>query len=207
MIGMPRTMNAKPVQDNDDTIAVPSGLGAQIRDLRKAKRMTLQTLADAIGRSLGYVSQLERNLSSVDIATLHAISDTLGVGINWFFEADTKAPVSERDVVVRRDKRRHLHFTGSGLDEELLSPNLNGPFEMIVTTYPPGIATGETAYSRPTDQAGLVLSGEIILELDNRTYELAAGDSFAFSSGNAHRSCNPGSVEAKVLWVISPPAY
>jgi len=183
------------------------GLGAQIRDLRKAKRMTLQAMADAIGRSVGYVSQLERDLSRVDIETLHAIADALGVGINWFFAGDTEAPAAERDVIVRKGKRRRLHFTGSGLDEELLSPNLTGPFEMILTTYPPGVATGGAPYSRPVDQAGLVLSGVLELELDGKRYDLEAGDSFAFSGREAHLSRNPGTEDAEVLWVISPPTY
>ena len=56
-------------------ITAHGGLGAQIRDLRKAKRMTLQAMAGAIGRSVGYVSQLERDLSRLDIETLHAIAD------------------------------------------------------------------------------------------------------------------------------------
>ncbi|MBT6094825.1 MAG: helix-turn-helix transcriptional regulator [Rhodospirillaceae bacterium] len=202
---MPQAADTPPVSNRENFSS--AGLGAQIRDLRKAKRITLQSLAETIGRSVGYVSQLERGLSSVDIETLHAISDALGVGINWFFEEGEAAPSDERDIIVRRDKRRRLHFTGSGLDEELLSPNLSGPFEMIITTYPPGVASGVSAYSRPTDQAGLVLAGELILEHEQKSYELKAGDSFQFSGWDAHRSYNPGTIETKVLWVISPPTY
>lgn len=186
---------------------IASGLGAQIRDLRKAKRITLQGLAVTIGRSVGYVSQLERDLSSVDIEVLHAIADALGVGINWFFQDADIGPLNERDVVVRRGARRQLNFTGSGLHEELLSPNLSGPFEMILTKYPPGTATGGKPYSRPVEQAGLVLSGALELELGDNLYQLEAGDSFAFSGRDAHLSRNTGDIEAQVLWVISPPTY
>ena len=204
---MPKTASAATAARAQPDAPHGAGLGARVRELRKAKHMTLQALADAVGRSVGYVSQLERDLSRVDIETLHAISDALGVGINWFFEGDGDASAEERDVIVRRDKRRRLHFTGSGLDEELLSPNLNGPFEMILTTYPPGVATGGTPYSRPVDQAGMVLSGAIELEVEGRRYDLEEGDSFAFSGRQAHLSRNAGTVEARVLWVISPPTY
>jgi transcriptional regulator with XRE-family HTH domain len=61
-------------------------LGELIRDLRRARGLTLQELADRIGKSVGYLSQVERNKSTLSIAALMDISRALGVPMNWFFQ-------------------------------------------------------------------------------------------------------------------------
>ena len=169
--------------------------------------MTLQALGDAIGKSVGYISQVERNISSIDIQNLHDISAALGVGINWFFQGDGAANDAERGVVVRRARRRTLEFAGARMVEELLSPSLNGAFEVILGTFAPGAATGEKNYSRPGEEAGVILKGELELWIGDTYYHLREGDSFQFSLEEPHRSRNPGATETVVLWVIAPPTY
>ncbi|MBT6610199.1 MAG: helix-turn-helix transcriptional regulator [Rhodospirillaceae bacterium] len=182
-------------------------VGQQVREMRRARGMTLQQLADGIGRSVGYVSQVERNISSVDIRNLHEIAGALGVGINWFFQGDGGAAADEHGVVVRRGRRRKLDFPGAGITEELLSPGLNGAFEMILGTFQPGAQAGEKNYSRPGEEAGLVLQGELELWVGDTRYHLHEGDSFQFPLNEPHRSRNPGETQAVVLWVIAPPTY
>jgi transcriptional regulator with XRE-family HTH domain len=80
-------------------------LGPEIRNLRKARGMTLAAVAAASGLSVGYLSLLERDRATPSINALHAISRALGVTISWFFEAG-ETPEPERDIVVRR--ARHL---------------------------------------------------------------------------------------------------
>lgn len=77
-------------------------IGRQIRDLRKAKGITLATLAEKINRSVGYISQVERGVSSLPIAVLQSISDVLGVKVSWFFHTDNEAPLEELNHIVRK---------------------------------------------------------------------------------------------------------
>ncbi|MDD9877527.1 MAG: XRE family transcriptional regulator [Magnetovibrio sp.] len=184
-----------------------ASVGDQVREMRRARGLTLQQLADGIGRSVGYVSQLERGISKVDIENLHGIAGVLGVGINWFFQGDGAGAADERGVVVRRGRRRRLDFPGAGITEELLSPSLNGAFEVILGTFQPGAATGEKNYSRPGEEAGVVLKGELELWIGDKEYRLSEGDSFQFPLSEPHRSRNPGPAETVVLWVIAPPTY
>ena len=95
-------------------------MGRQIRDQRKAKRTTIAELAARIGRSVGYVSQIERGLSAVTITVLQQIASALDVNVSWFFQGAPTAPEGERDFIVRRANRRHLRIGGSGVSEELL---------------------------------------------------------------------------------------
>ncbi len=185
----------------------PSPLGAQIRDLREARRMRLAELAQSIGKSIGYVSQIERGRSEISISTLKAISDALGVSISWFFQGYDPREPSEHGYVVRREHRRRLDFPGTGIEEELLSPTLNGEAELIMSRFAPGARSGDVQVSRMAEQSGVVLSGELELQVLDREFLLKAGDSFRIGRGEPFTASNPGREESVSLWVIAPPRY
>ena len=182
-------------------------VGEQVRDLRKAKGMTIQALAEVTNRSVGYISQIERNLSVVTIPVLGTIADALGVNISWFFQGSALAPLGERDVIVRKSNRRKLDFTGTGMIEELLSPNLTGAFELVMGTFAPNAETSDEQYARTGEEAGVIIKGELELWIGDRHFNLVEGDSFTFPRSSPHRSRNPGKTDTIVLWIISPPAY
>lgn len=201
-----------PLLSQADDIAAPdedgldeSVIGAQIRELRKVKGRTLQQVADAAGISVGYLSQIERNQSQLPIGILKKICDALDVHMNWFFQPSADVPADERDVIVRAQNRRRLTFTGLGIEEELLSPNLGGPLELLISTIEPGADSGD--YSHDGAEAGLVMSGKLDLWIGGKFFELGAGDSFSFKSTETHRCANSGNEPAKVVWVITPPHY
>src|ERR1700760_633568 len=107
-------------------------IGGQIRELRKVKKVTLAQLAEGAGISVGYLSQIERNQSKLPIGVLKKLSDVLGVQMNWFFQGNANSASEERDIIVRKANRRQLTFTGLGIVEDLLSPNLRGPLELLL---------------------------------------------------------------------------
>lgn len=182
-------------------------IGDQIRELRKVRNCTIVELAERIGRSVGYLSQVERNISSVSIPTLQKISDALGVQVSWFFHGGSEAPEEERGFIVRRGNRRSLTFGDTGVHEELLSPNLSGQLELIMTTFRPGSWTGEEDRIRKGEEAGLVLEGTLELWVEGQHFVLSEGDSFTFRRSGPHRCHNPGKVDTRVLWIMTPPSY
>ncbi len=182
-------------------------IGRQIRDLRKARKVTLATLAEKTGKSVGYLSQVERGVSSLPIPVLQKISEVLGVQISWFFQADTDAPAGERDYVVRREYRRSLNFSGTGMREELLSPRLSGQIQMVMTTFEPGASGGKEPRQRKGEEAGFVQSGVLHLQIGERSFDLQAGDSFSIVGDEPHFVSNPTSEETVVLWVMTESTY
>lgn len=182
-----------------------AAIGGQIRELRKVKALTLMDVAQAVGISVGYLSQIERNQSKLPIGVLKKLSDVLGVHMNWFFQGNTHEAPDERNLIVRKGRRRRLTFTGIGIVEELLSPNLTGPLELLLSTIEPGADSGD--YSHDGNEAGILISGKLDLWVDGKQFCLDEGDSFAFSSTSTHRCVNPGKTSTQIVWVITPPHY
>jgi transcriptional regulator with XRE-family HTH domain len=199
------TSNQAEDVDEFDTSGDERQIGEQIRELRRVKRMTLNQLAESVGVSVGYLSQIERNRSKLPIGTLRKICDVLGVHMSWFFPAGDRGPSAERNFVVRAKNRRRMSFTGLGINEELLSPNLSGPLELLMSTIEPGADSGE--YRHDGSEAGVVVAGIMDLWVNGQYFRLETGDSFSFSSSEAHRCRNPGDTPTRVVWVITPPHY
>ncbi|HPU52584.1 MAG TPA: cupin domain-containing protein [Burkholderiaceae bacterium] len=189
------------------TKAVDRALGHQIRDLRRAKGVTIPELAARIDRSVGWLSQIERGLSEVTISALHQIAEALEVQVAWFFAASEPTSSEEVGIVVRRSNRRTLDFQGSGVHEEMLSPSLNGELLLVETTFAPGASTGDRDRERRGEEAGLVMSGTLDLSVEGKLLRLEAGDSFAFTRRGPHRCHNPGTIPTVVLWITTPPSY
>ncbi|SFU04468.1 XRE family transcriptional regulator [Mesorhizobium sp. YR577] len=179
-------------------------LARDLRALRKARGLTLSEIALKLGRSVGWLSQVERGLSTPSIGDLRAFADLFGVPVSLFFGHDVPEE-AERGVIVRAGRRRSLGTSDSGLVEELLSPDLGGSFEMLRSEFAPG-AELKTAAHRPTEEAGYLVSGRFDIEIDGNWHSLAEGDSFRFG-GKPFRWKNPGNEPAVVIWVISPPVY
>jgi transcriptional regulator with XRE-family HTH domain len=193
--------------DADRLTSADHSLGFDIRDLRKARGLTLSELSTRSNLSQGYLSQIERGISSPSVKALHSISRALGVTISWFFQNHVSGEDRAlRDLVVRRGNRRRLTFN-NGIVDELLSPNLSRQIEMLRCTFPPGSSSGEEPYTHQGEEAGIVLSGTLTLWIDGTEVVLEQGDSFAFSSSRAHRYANLGDVDAIVIWTITPPSY
>lgn len=189
-----------------DVLELDASVGDEIRNLRRARDTTLATLSELTGLSQGYLSQIERGLSRPSIKALHAISRALGVTISWFFRAVEDGEEHLKDYVVRADKRRSLQFE-SGITDELLSPNLSRQIELLRCTFKPGSESGTESYTHRGEEAGIVLSGTLLLWLDGEEITLGEGDSFAFPSDVPHRYSNPTEDVTVVIWAITPPSY
>ena len=183
-----------------------SFLGSGIRELRKARNQTLKNMSEASGLSVGYLSLIERNLATPSIKVLHDIAQVLGVNISWFFPESNLGTEGERSYIVREENRRTLNL-GLGISDQLLCPSLNGELELLCSTFAPGASSGEESYTHMGEEAGVVISGELDLWIDEEKFHIGKGDSFNFPSTTPHRYRNSGDQEAIVIWAITPPTY
>ena len=182
----------------------PNTLGADLRALRKTRGLTLSDMAERLERSVGWLSQVERDKSEPTIADLREIAGVLDVSVSMLFR-HAAAPAHEAGYVVRKGSRRPIGSHIAGLAEELLSPDLTDDFEMVHSTFAPGSATPEHV-SRPTQEVGYLISGKLDIEIDGIRHTIRPGDSFRIR-GESFRWSNPYSDPAVAIWVIAPPVY
>ena len=98
-------------------------IGKKIKDLRIAKGLTQEELADRSELSKGFISQLERDLTSPSIATLTDILQVLGSSLNEFFY---EAP--EEQIVFRAED----YFVKT-------DPELNNTIERVKKNFNEGL--------------------------------------------------------------------
>ena len=212
-MGAERFEDAAEGEGGADLDPVAVALGSDIRGLRKAQGLTLSELAERTGRSIGFLSQIERGLKKPSVGTLQSLGDALGLGIGWFMQgADVGDDPEEHAVIVRGHQRRRISYTGLsstdylGMQDHLLSPDLNANHGLVLTTYAPGASSGDDLNGHEGEESGYVLSGTVVLELGERTYRLETGDSFHFDSAVPHRYSNPGPGPASTIMALVPMA-
>ena len=178
-------------------------LGADLRSLRKSRGLTLESLSAQLGRSVGWLSQVERDISTLDANDVSAIAKALDVPTTLFANGNTRADEAGR--VVRANARRAMRERVPGLVESLLSPDLTDEFEVIHSTFMPG-SKSNGAVRRETAELGYVLSGTLDVCLGDEEFTINTGDSFRVRDETLRWS-NPYDVPAVLVWVISPPVY
>lgn len=178
-------------------------LGGDIRALRKGRGMTLEALADKLGKSVGFLSQVERGLSHPDIEDLRAIARLFDIPLSFFLSPHASNP-DEAGVILRASDRRMIGDE-THLSEELLSPDLSGSFEMLRSSFAPHANSGGIV-QRPTEESGFILKGQFNLWIDGTWHHLQEGDSFRFKEAEMQWE-NPADCECVIVWVIAPPVY
>lgn len=179
-------------------------LGVDLRALRKSRGVTLTDLSEKMGRSVGWLSQVERDISSPTINELRQLAKIFNVPLSLFF-GSSEAKANEVGRVVRKSARRKIGGGDIGLVEELLSPDLTDDFEVLRSVFRPN-AKLENFVTRPTQEVGYVVSGNLNLWIENEIFELGSGDSFRIR-GEQFKWANPNNEDAIVIWVIAPPIY
>jgi transcriptional regulator with XRE-family HTH domain len=134
-----------------------SALAILIQDLRKHKKYTLKELADKIGRSVGFLSQVERGLSRPTVADLTAISETLGVPTTYFYSLPKPMALP---WVTRPDERRTLYYA-DGITDIMVSPKMRASFSMLESQLEPGASSGDRHMKDSSEQGGYVLEGAL----------------------------------------------
>jgi transcriptional regulator with XRE-family HTH domain len=175
-------------------------LGIRLRELRSRRGLTLRSVAAKAQVSASLLSQIERGEASPSLLSLVAIADALAVrpGDLLDDDRDTK-PYSP---VVRRSERRVIDDAECRREYMM---HLDDPYLVDVAEL--HIAAGGA--SRPAlaghsgRDYGVVIEGEIIVEIGSRREALGEGDYIAFDADEPHRIVNESDRAARVLWIIA----
>lgn len=182
----------------------PDSFGRDLRVLRKQRGMTLSDVAQSVGRSVGWLSQVERDISAPTPDEVEDLARALKVSHSTFFSGAPSRP-GEEDRIVRKDARRLVERRVAGLVEELLSPDLTDDFEMLHSTFAPGAERIEPI-TRHTQEVGYIVSGSLEITVGGETFTVSAGDSFRIR-GEPFCWANRAKQPCVAIWVIAPPVY
>ncbi|MGP1615975.1 MAG: helix-turn-helix domain-containing protein [Pollutimonas bauzanensis] len=180
-------------------------LGESVRALRKRANLSLKLLSEQTGLSTGMISQIERGLSTPSLRSLRLLSLALNAPISRFFEERTELRLSR--FIVRREERRRLNLTRSGLLKHLLSPDEPGVLELYELELAPGASSG-VGYRNPQgEKAGFILSGRLHLWLAKEKFVLGPGDTFRVPSAVPHLFKNSTSETTRLIWITATPPW
>lgn len=175
-------------------------IGARIKELRILKGLTQEELADRAELSKGFISQLERDLTSPSIATLIDILQCLGTNINDFFSAslDEQVVFKKTDYFEKTDSEllNTIKWIIPNAQKNMMEPILL-TLQAGGSTYPDNPHEGE--------EFGYVLQGAVTIHIGTATHRAKKGESFYFLPSQKHYiTSKPGAV---LLWVSTPPSF
>lgn len=186
-------------------------LGSEMRQVRKACRLTLKDLAVETGISISHLSAIERGTTNPSLDVVHRVARSLSIDSGWFFPRRPGTGPIERAYVVRKNNRRDLNTLYRenkdqiGLTDALLSSSIAGSLLLGVAEYEPhSERPGHKIYRHKGEQHGLVIEGELELQLDSEFITIREGDSFSFPTEILHNARNRTDRPCKMIWAISP---
>jgi transcriptional regulator with XRE-family HTH domain len=179
------------------------GLGKRFRDLRKQKRLTLARMAKMTGRSVSLLSQIETGKVNPSFSSMQIIADALDVPLSQLMLQDETG--GENDHALMKFRDRKVLRTRGGVEHQLLSRSLLPSFEFVINILPPGSSTGKDLYAHEGLECGLLLEGELEVQVGEKNYPLKPGDSITLNSSTPHRVANCGTKKATAVWVNSTP--
>lgn len=177
-------------------------IGDSIKRLRLENNLTQEELADRCELSKGFISQLERDLTSPSLDSLNDILESLGTNLAEFFthKNEEKILFSKEDFFLKTDK-------DLGYQVEWIIPNAQkNDMEPILLTLEPN---GKYFEFTPTQGEifGYVLSGTIQLTLGKQDYRIKKGNSFYYQANVYHTLQNRSAKPATVMLVSTPPCF
>jgi transcriptional regulator with XRE-family HTH domain len=178
-----------------------SSIGERIRMMRQAKSLTQEELASRAGLTKGFISQVERNLTSLSVESLLGVLDALDQKASAFFDEGT-----DDKIVFGVDDRVELEKENVADFEILVPAAQNRLMDPALLALDPGEKTEEEE-PHEGEEFGFVLAGVIEVMIGVKTYRVRKGECFYFKASKKHCLANRRKTRASVLWVSSPPNF
>ncbi|WP_293574126.1 cupin domain-containing protein [Phaeobacter sp.] len=161
---------------------------------RKELKLSMQTLAEQAGLSVGFISQVERGHSTPSLGSLNSIASVLGLPMSSLLDQ----PTGEGSQT-KRQNRSTYSIGDNTLSYERLSTRFNhSQLHSLIVHEPPGHRY--EPISHRGEELFYILAGSVTVEIDGEHHILNEGDSIHFDSYRTHSSWNHGTETASFLW-------
>jgi transcriptional regulator with XRE-family HTH domain len=186
------------IEDSDEDI------GTRLRVVRQIYGLTQRELARRAGVTNGAISLIEQNRVSPSISSLKKILDGIPLSLADFFTLDFSP---SDNVFFEAGELTEIAF-GDSLSMRMVGRNLKDrALQMLQETYRPGADTGEAMLRHHGEEAGIIVSGTLLVTVGAQEKLLNPGDAYYFRSDIPHRFRNPGVVPCVLISANSPPSF
>lgn len=177
-------------------------IGEKIKSLRIQNSLTQEELADRSELTKGFISQVERNLTSPSVATLEDILEGLGTNLKDFFNES----LEEKIVFLKNDA---FETENEELKYKLKWIIPNAQKNNMEPTLVELEFGGRTKKDPPHEgeEFGYILNGSIFLHFGGEKHKVKKGESFYFKANSNHYISNAGKTVARIIWVSTPPSF
>ncbi|HEY0697276.1 MAG TPA: cupin domain-containing protein [Micromonospora sp.] len=193
------------VEDDSPTGSV----GARIRRYRKERGLTLRGLASRSGLSIGFLSQVERGISSIGLTALGSVAKALDRSVADFFDAGTNSsdsattPPPTHFTLTRAETAGTQYVSGQQTYRMLSERGPGLVLEPMLVHIAPG-GRRENAYGHAGEEFAYVISGELLYEVNGIEHRLRPGDSVHLRSTVPHRMYNDTDSVTTLVSVVTP---
>lgn len=172
-------------------------LGQKLRVLRRDKGLTLKQVADQAGLSVGFISQVERDLTAPSLSSLANMSKVLGSPLNSFFEQP-----DNQGALTRNNSRPVYSLAQRAMEYERISTSFDGSIlNSVIIHEPPGHRSEPMRHEG--EEIFYVLQGALTVELDGERLILNSGDSLHFASHRQHSIWNHTTAPVTLLHICT----
>ena len=176
-------------------------MSEKIKIRRKKLGLTLKALAERVGCTDAYISQIETGKAVPSISILQKIASSLDAQVSELLSDEQ----NKDKIFLSKDERTQIIYPESHIFAELLVSKIsNKTMEPLYKVIPVGCGSLK-AHKHIGEEFGYVLKGKLELKISGQTKVLEPGDSFYFSSTLPHSYKNVGDVDVETIWVVSPP--
>lgn len=175
-------------------------LGARIRELRTARRLTLVQLAAATELSHPFLSQLERGLAQPSLASLRRIAVALETSPIELIAASDATADAPGAIELQRSGDDVLPEGFASGAARMLAHGARAFHPMAVEA---DVREPGERFTHADEEFVYVVAGGIRIELDDQTHDLEAGDSIYYPGGTTHRWWSPEGARYRLLVVKS----
>jgi len=183
-------------------------IGEKIRSIRKEKNMTISALADQIGVTTGYISQIERDLIDPSLSVLRRLCKALQTPLSVLFTEEVTLgvianPAESRTAVRFEDKKSTYEFLTPYIKDREISPRM----EVFYYKTDPNCWVSEEVMIHEADECNYILKGEAEYHIDGEVYIVKEGGSIYIPENTPHRIRNKANECVEGIAIITPPIY
>lgn len=179
-------------------------IGARIKLLRTGKQYTLKQVSEETGLSMGFLSQVERGISSVAIDSLAKIASCLGASLSSFFD---EVSAVNMDPVVHDFEQKFTPVNDQMYQATLSHDVMRYNFLPRVFLLMPSAGGEESepeVYTHFGEEFLYVLEGVVTVFCNGARHVLYPGNSMQIDSSLPHNWANETNKPAKMLYINYP---